>query len=195
MELPRPTPSLRSTFPTSLSTSRTSCDRVTTTPTMPATPTTCVWTHCLPAGANSVGCKSAPSHNLFNPCTLCTGNLVAATTVATCNRGNCSVALVEASDLTAKFVVFIAITKVKIIVSYKACKCDSSVAIRLCRVAELQKVVRRAPDWYGIWNGSLKATYWNGAKNFNRIQYSLQFWRAYRYGGTPYSKVVRSTEQ
>ena len=23
----------------------------------------------------------------------------------------------------------------------------------------------RAPDWNGMWNGSSKATYWNGAKN------------------------------
>ena len=28
-----------------------------------------------------------------------------------------------------------------------------------------------------------------------RIQYGLQIWRAYRYGGAPYLKVVRSTEQ
>jgi hypothetical protein len=26
-------------------------------------------------------------------------------------------------------------------------------------------VYTRGPDWHGIWNGSSKATYWNGAKN------------------------------
>ena len=35
----------------------------------------------------------------------------------------------------------IAITKVKIIILYKACKCDYSIAIRVCGVAILQEVV------------------------------------------------------
>ena len=54
----------------------------------------------------------------------------------------------------------------KKITSYKACECNSSITIGLCGVAILQEVVHtRAPDWNGTWNGSSKATYWNGAKN------------------------------
>jgi len=57
--------------------------------------------------------------------------------------------------------------KVKIITSYKAYNCDSSIAIGACGVAILlQEVIyARAPE--SIWNmeQELEAPYWNGAKS------------------------------
>jgi len=93
----------------------------------------------------------------------------------------------------------IAITKVKIIILYKACKCDSSIAIGVCRVVTLA-CMRELQNQYGIWNSSSTAR----GSILKRCQephfsyciwYSLQICRAYRYGGAPYSKVIRSAEQ
>ena len=96
----------------------------------------------------------------------------------------------------------IAIMKVKITTSYKACKCDCSIAVRACGVAISQEVVTLAymRELY------IKMEHWKGARSyilkwcqelhFNYcIQYSLQIWRACRYGGAPYWNVVRSTER
>src|ERR1700722_4468975 len=46
-----------------------------------------------------------------------------------------------------------AITKVKIIISYKACKCDSRIGVEACGVVILREVVTLAHIW------ELEATY------------------------------------
>ena len=95
----------------------------------------------------------------------------------------------------------IPITKVKILLLYTACKCYSSIAIRVRGVATSWEVV----TWTHMRELQIETEYVTGARSYTLkrsqephfnycIRYSLQIWRAYRYGEASYSKVVRFTE-
>ena len=94
------------------------------------------------------------------------------------NRASSSANALSLVDI---FYTFIAITKAKIIL-YKACKCDSSIAIGVYRVVTLA-YIQGLQNQYGIRN-ILKPCQ---ELHFNYcIRYSLQICRAYRYRGAPF---------